>query len=157
MASSTQDTTDRRKLALIIANDEYQQQANRLSDCVNNARELSKKLKAINFNVQSVYNLRSHQMTEEIIDFSRTIRDGDLVFFYFSGHGYQVDEKNYMMAVDDDRIEKDRDVVDFGTNVDNMFSRLAKKNPSYVTVFILDCCRPYALASRSRASCKSAY
>lgn len=157
MASSTQDTTDHRKLALIIANDEYQQQANRLSDCVNNARELGKKLKAINFNVQAVYNLRSHQMTEAIIDFSRTIRDGDLVFFYFSGHGYQVDKNNYMMAVDDDRIEKNRDVEDFGTNVDNMFSRLAKKNPSYVTVFILDCCRPYTLASKSKASCKSHY
>ena len=154
MAGSMQNPDDRRKLALIIANDEYHQEQNRLTNCVSNARELSNKLKTINFKVTLALNLRKHEMIDEIIDFSKTIYDGDLVLFYFSGHGYQVDNKNYLIPVNDDSIESDRDIEDFATDAERIFSRLVKRNRSYVTVFILDCCRPYALPSRSRASCK---
>ena len=156
MASSMQDPDERPKRALIIANDEYHRE-NRLDNCVSNAQQLDNKLKSINFKVQTAYNLAKHEMINNIIDFSRTIGDGDLVLFYFSGHGYQVDNNNYLMPVDDDRIENTRDVEDFAVNVEQMFSRLVKANRSYVNIFILDCCRPYALKSGSKASCKYYY
>ena len=156
MASSMQDPDERPKRALIIANDEYHRE-NRLDNCVSNAQQLDNKLKSINFKVQTAYNLAKHEMINNIIDFSKTIGDGDLVLFYFSGHGYQVDNNNYLMPVDDDRIENTRDVEDFAVNAERMFSRLVKANRSYVNIFILDCCRPYALKSGSKASCKYYY
>jgi uncharacterized caspase-like protein len=154
MASSTQDLPDRRKLALIIGNGDYRRPENRLNNCANNAKELSNLLKTINFNVTMECNLSKHQMTTEIIDFSKMVRDGDLILIYFSGHGYQVSEKNYLMPVDDARIETNRDVEDFAINVESTLARLIKKNPSYVTILILDCCRPYVLQGASTATCK---
>jgi uncharacterized caspase-like protein len=82
-------------------------------------------------------------MVSNINAFKKTIIDGDLVLFYFSGHGYQVKDKNYLMPVDDDKIETEEDVEDYAICVETTIDRLAKTNRSYVTMFILDCCRKY--------------
>jgi uncharacterized caspase-like protein len=154
MASSSQDSSDHRKLAFIIGNGDYQRTENRLSNSVNNAKQLSDLLKTIAFNVKTVYNLTKHQMTKELIDFAKMINDNDLILFYFLGHSCSISGKNYLMPVDDDRIESNRDVEDFAINVESMLSRLVKRNQSYVTILILDCCRPYVLKDASQATCK---
>jgi uncharacterized caspase-like protein len=154
MASSLQGSSDHRKLAFIIGNGDYRQTENRLSHSVNNAKELSNLLKTIDFHVKTVSNLTKNQMATELIDFLKMINDGDLICFYFSGHSYSIKDKNYLIPVDDDRIESNRDVEDFAITVESILSRLVKKNQSYVTILILDCCRPYVLRGASRATCK---
>jgi uncharacterized caspase-like protein len=143
MASSYPSSSSRRKLALVIGNNNYSREESKLRHCINDASDLSDLLKSIHFNVTTHFDLTNAGMVSNIIAFKKTIIDGDLVLFYFSGHGYQVKDKNYLMPVDDDKIETEEDVEDYAVCVETTIDRLAKTNRSHVTMFILDCCRKY--------------
>ncbi|CAF1324350.1 unnamed protein product [Adineta ricciae] len=135
--------TPRRKLALVIGNNDYQRPESKLRHCINDANDLTDTLTSIGFLVHKNINLTNQQMVDAIADFSHRIIDGDLVLFYFSGHGYQVEHANYLMPIDDEKIITEDDVKDRAVPVERTLNRLAKRNPSYVTLFILDCCRAY--------------
>ena len=77
----------RRKLALVIGNENYSRFENRLRHHVNDASDISVALRNIKFNLTYL------QMLSTIKNFSQTIVDDDLVLFYFSGHGYQINDK----------------------------------------------------------------
>ncbi|CAF3991946.1 unnamed protein product, partial [Rotaria sp. Silwood1] len=143
MATSNAGSSFRRKRALVIGNNNYSRPDSKLRHCINDANDLSKLLEKISFKVTTHHDLTNEQMVKAIRDFGNTIVDGDLVMFYFSGHGYQVKDKNYLMPVDDAKIETDEDVEDYAFEVDKTLERLANRNQSYVTIFILDCCRQY--------------
>lgn len=145
MTNSSYISFSHRKLALIIGNDNYSRPENRLSQSMKNVNGLSDLLKTINFQVKISVNSNKHQMETDIHDFSEMINNGDLILFYFSGHGYQVNGKNYLIPVDDNRIKTNRDVEDFAISVESLLTHLIKRNPSYATILILDCCRLYLL------------
>jgi uncharacterized caspase-like protein len=155
MASSTEDLSDPRKLALIIGNGDYSEQINKLDQSVENANELIDLLKTMNFRVCPKHNIREDilERTQEFTD-EFEIKDGDLILFYFLGHAYQIDGKNYLIPVDDTRIDEDEDVKDFGADVQRIIERLIKKRPSCVAILILDCCRPYKLRNGSTSNGK---
>jgi uncharacterized caspase-like protein len=90
------------KRALLIGNDTYSQ-GNRLHYCVNDATDLADKLRCVNFQVTIGTNLICEQMDLMIEEFSNTICSGDLVLFFFSGHGRQLNDQNFLIPVDDDR------------------------------------------------------
>ncbi|CAF2154580.1 unnamed protein product [Rotaria magnacalcarata] len=146
------DSSSCRKLALIISNGNYRKESNKLSQSINNANDLRDSLKKINFDVKTANNLTKKEMTSQIIDFSELIKNGDLVLFYFCGHGCQLNGKNYLIPVDDATIQTDRDVEDFAVNVERTITRLLGRNSSYATIFILDCCVPYTLVNPSRST-----
>lgn len=89
------------------------------------------------------HNLTNADMNKAILHFAKSIVDGDLILFYFSGHGYQVHGRNYLMPVDDEQIETDLDVESYAFDAEKMLDTIAKRNRSSVTIFILDCCRIY--------------
>ncbi|CAF1213549.1 unnamed protein product [Rotaria magnacalcarata] len=134
----------RRKLALIIGNDEYNESYNKLENSKKNANDLSASLKTINFDVDTYVDLTRVKFHKHIIEFSKKINDGDLILFYFAGHGFQFNDKNYFIPSDAE-IEVDKDVELFGIDAQRTLERFFKKNRSYATIFILDCCRPYLL------------
>jgi uncharacterized caspase-like protein len=134
-------STSRRKIALVIGNQNYSRPENRLRHSINDVDDLSVALRNIKFQVKTEHDLTNSQMVSAISTFSKTIVDGDLVLFYFSGHGYQINGRNYMMHVDDDLIRTDEDVENYATSVERSLHQLTQKKPSFVTVFILDCCR----------------
>jgi uncharacterized caspase-like protein len=155
MASSNRNLSDRRKLALIIGNDNYHRKENELRNSVKNAKELSASLRDINFHVTMYENVsQEKQMMEKVQDFERTITDGDLILFYFCGHGYQFNEKNYLIPVDDTKIDSDEDVADLGTDVERILARLRENKPLCVVILILDCSRSYVLQDASTVICK---
>lgn len=154
MASSEQNVTDRQKLALIICNDSYSNPNNRLNVSVKNGNTLSHLLKTIGFNVRTACNINHDEMITCIKEFSKTVTDGGLALFYFSGHGCQVSGKNYMIPVEDHGIKTDRDVEDFANCVDYVLDKLLPRNPSYANILILDCCRSYQLKNFSASNCK---
>jgi uncharacterized caspase-like protein len=134
-----------RKIALVIGNQNYSRPKNRLHHSINDADDLSAALRNIKFHVITKHNLTNSQMVSTISNFSKTIVDGDLVLFYFSGHGYQINGRNYLMHVDDDLIETDEDVENYATSLERSLHQLTQKKPSFVTVLILDCYRlPYS-------------
>ncbi|UJR12099.1 hypothetical protein I4U23_016277 [Adineta vaga] len=155
MATSAEDKSQHRKLALIIANGNYSRAENRLNQSQTNAKALNDLLNTIGFNVTLIYDVEKHDMTKNIIDFSQEIRDNDLVLFYFSGHIYQTNGKNYLIPVGDAYITKDQDVEDFANDCGRIFNRLIEKNSSYVTLCILDCCQEYLIKNNLTANSTS--
>ena len=142
MATSSSIVSSK-KLALIIGNNDYSRPESKLRHCINDAKDLSDSLKGIGFHVDKKFNLTNQEMVQSLKTFRKSIHDGDLVLFYFSGHGYQVKGHNYLMPVDDDEIESEEDVEENAVSVETTLDRLATSNRSSVTIFILDCCRKY--------------
>jgi uncharacterized caspase-like protein len=143
MATASSTIAPRRKLALLIGNNKYEQKENLLLHCVNDADDLTVELEKINFHVITKHNLTKKDMHTAIKQFKDLVKDGDLVVFFFSGHGRHVNGANYMIPIDDKEITTNEDVVDNAINLDILLERFSDKNSSYATIFILDCCRVY--------------
>ena len=153
MASKPTKSSKRRQIAFLIANDNYTRSENRLNQCIPNASHLRDVLKSIHFRVEFCKDVEN-EMMKSIKGFTEKIRDGDLVLFYFSGHGYQINGKNYLIPVKDSQIESNIDVEDSGTDVQRIIERIMDNRSSCVLIMILDCCRPYMLKKRSTAQGK---
>ena len=78
----------RRKLALIIGIGNYEHIPN-LDNPENDANDLSSELRSIGFDVKTRLHLKFYDMEDAITAFKRSIEPGDLVLFYFAGHGTQ--------------------------------------------------------------------
>ncbi|CAF3886887.1 unnamed protein product, partial [Rotaria sp. Silwood1] len=76
----------RRKLALIIGIGKYDH-TDELQNPKNDANEMANSLSSIGFIVTKELNLQRAQMQHVIIEFENSIEPGDMVLFYFSGHG----------------------------------------------------------------------
>lgn len=152
MATSYTNSSSRRKLALIIGNGNYQSN-NKLVCPTSNAEDLTKVLQSIHFSIKTACNVSREEMATKIKDFSETIRDGDLVVFYFSGHVYQVDDQKYLIPKNDVNIQEDDDFEDLTISFERTVKRFVAKNPSYVTIFILDNCSPYELMKEQTNRC----
>ena len=143
---------DRRKIALLIGNNDYNWSKNKLPYAINNVDDLSNKLEDINFNIRRCENLDHSGIDTEIKKFAEEINDGDLVLFYFSGHACHVRDRNYLIPINDDGIESEREVPRFGINVDQTINRLMGSKQSYVTIVIIDCGESYQF--RTVSVCK---
>ena len=143
MASYNATSPVAKKRALVIGNNDYRRKGKQLLSCVNDANAVSEALNDIGFIVSPYYNLANKDMAENFSKFRNSIQDGDLVLFYYSGHGYQVQGVNYLVPIDDENIIYDDDVENYGFGIDRLINQLSRMNPSNVTIAILDCCRVY--------------
>ena len=147
----------RRKLALIIGNDNYRRSGNKLENSVQHAEKLGGLLEQMNFNVVVQTNISNKdEMNRKVQEFDATctIEDGDLILFYFSGHAYQFDGKNYLIHTDDTKIDTEGGVVHFGNDTAEILGKLRAAKRRCTIIFILDCCRPYALQGTSHGTGK---
>lgn len=145
MITSNENLWSRRRLALIIGNENYQSN-NKSRRSINNANDLKASLEKLQFTV-TIHLDTPQEMMDKIADFAKKIKDGDLILFYFSGNSYQVNTTNYLLPTRDEKIETEVDVESFGCKADKVLERLTRNNKSYVTIFILDCNFPYILKS----------
>jgi len=136
---------------LIIGNENYNEPHNRLNHSINNANDLSHSLNQIGFDV-TLHRDPETQMMKLIRNFAKTINDGDLTLFYFSGHSFKLNDKNYIIPVYDIILQNRRDVEEFAIDIEQILTVLAERNPSYATIVILDCCRPYKLRNASTSN-----
>lgn len=149
MARPNTNSSDHRKLALIIGNSRYSQSCNILQHSINNVNDLTVAVRSINFDVTQHIDVEN-SMLKKIADFTEKIDDGDFVLFYFSGHVYSANGKNFLIPTDDAQIKSDIDLRLKGFSITNILARFAEKNPSGVTVLILDYERPYIMENSSK-------
>lgn len=85
------------------------------------------------------------------------IEDGDLVLVYFGGLSHRIRDKNYLLSFGDDETETDINFEDDNNDAKRILDRLVERNPSHVTILILDCCNSYVLKSDSTPNSKTYY
>ena len=142
----------RRKLAVLIGNDKYRRENNRLTHSAKNVHGLTVLPRSIDFELVDAYvNVRQDKGMHTLRrTFVEKINEGDVVLFYFSGRACHLHGTNYFIPTDDKPIKSEYDVPDFSINVPHAFELLTERNKSYVTIFIVDGSTPYCLPSRSK-------
>jgi uncharacterized protein (TIGR02145 family) len=87
------------RMALVIGNADYQY-SSVLRNPVNDATDLAATLRDLGFEVMLYTNLNYPRMKQAIDMFGEAIRGKDVGMFYFSGHGAQTKNQNYLIPVD---------------------------------------------------------
>ncbi|CAF1383829.1 unnamed protein product [Rotaria sordida] len=128
-----------RKLALVIGNQNYTRKP--LRNPEKDAKDLAYVLGRIGFDVELSIDCTCETMAKLIDSFADRIEDQDLILFYFAGHGFQYKQQNYLIPVDTaDQLGGPTSLKSNAINAQATLDQL-KSQTSYVTIFILDCCR----------------
>ncbi|MFN8287536.1 MAG: caspase family protein [Chitinophagales bacterium] len=137
-------------LALIVGNAEYALAKNKLINAVNDAEDFGKKLLSLGFIVKTVTNTTVEEFDRAIHDFGEELKKFDVGLFYFSGHGLQIDGKNFLTAINSnftDAISAKHTSIP----LDEIIDYMQKANP-IIKIIILDACRDNPLPNQYRST-----
>ncbi|CAF1469161.1 unnamed protein product [Adineta ricciae] len=128
-----------RKIALVIGNADYEK--NPLRKPLNDAADMTKALKSIGFQGGVFTDMNFGDMKECTKQFVQAIQHNDLVLFYFSGHGKQWEDHNFLLPCNNRNIN-DSNISQYAINAQWLLEDISKRRP-HAIVFILDCSREY--------------
>jgi formylglycine-generating enzyme required for sulfatase activity len=139
-------------MALVIGNQNYDRRP--LRNSIADARSMKTLLlNDLSFTeVREFEDLRLAALQQDIRDFERAVRPGDLVFFYYSGHGMQVGGVNWIIPTDFHANFED-EVPDQAFSAQMLLRDLLTAGAA-VRVVVLDACRDSPLPTAQRKSGK---
>ena len=134
-----------KRVALLIGNAKYAHEA-QLANPGNDAREVAAALKRIKFDdIEVVLDADLNQMQSALARFARRANSADLALIYYSGHGIEVDGRNYLIPTSAKLL--DSGDVDFETvSLDQAL--LAAGRAAKVKIVVLDACRDNPFRAR---------
>ncbi len=130
-----------KRVALVIGNGAYRH-TQPLTNPANDAEDLSKSLKRLDFEVVEGRDLSKRGMAETLARFARLAQDADAALVFYAGHGLQHRGENYLVPVDaklEDEISLDFET----TRLDDVVRALDRARG--VRILILDACRNLVL------------
>ncbi|MFO1309165.1 MAG: caspase family protein [Burkholderiales bacterium] len=130
---------DPSRLALVVGNDAYAGAP--LANAANDAKAMAGLLEKAGFGVDLRANADRATLLEATKRFAEAARGGDakLVFFYYAGHGAQLDWRNYLLPVDA-KVNTAADLPAQCLDLASMLGELSRaKGKTFVIV--LDACR----------------
>lgn len=126
----------RNKVALVIGNSNYKGMA-AIKNPSNDAKDVAAALRSIGFdNVVELHDLSTANMAAEIEKFGKSVRSIDIVVFYYAGHGFQADSKNYLVPIDA-IVESKKSALASSYSLDKLFSAI-KISDSTLNIVVLD-------------------
>lgn len=137
------------RMALVVGVARYDR-VPELKNSANDARDMAQALRAIGFDVTEVVDPDQRGLQDAISRFLNRVSDADLALFYYSGHGIQLGERNFLIprdAVLESTVDVPLRAVDLGVILDGLETR------AKVRVVLLDACRdnPFAAIFRNRS------
>src|SRR5258708_4485223 len=91
----------RRRLALVIGNRDYKDKnLVRITPAYEDAHDVDVELQRLGFLVSVRHDMTLERLITEVDTFRQKVQPGDLALIYYSGHGVQLDEENYLLPVD---------------------------------------------------------
>lgn len=135
------------RLALIIANEEYQY-INSLDNPIKEVNKIDAKLKELGFKTYKYNNLTNEEMLNKIDKFNQELssKKEPIAFFYYSGHGSQVDNQAYLIPTNVDT-KKPENIRFRAIKVEEVLSRISQDN-NYANILIIDACRDVPLGNK---------
>jgi hypothetical protein len=128
-------TGQSRRKALLIGNQRYS--GSPLSNPVKDTRDLAAVLSKIGFEVKLLNDATRQQMELAIQNYQRTLQPGDISVFYFSGHGFQENGNNYLLATD-----AQDNAPRYAVSASTMVEVLSRRSLS-ANVVLVDACRSF--------------
>ena len=145
---STEMVSEQR-VALVIGNETYEKSP--LKNPVNDATAIAASLrKKCGFTVLEHTNLNREDMLEAVHKFSKSIKRGGVGLFYYSGHGIQVKDENYLVPVDAN-IEEEYQVKIQCVSMNSVLEMMENAR-NRVNILVLDACRNNEFERRYRSS-----
>lgn len=139
------------RVALVIGNAAYQ--VGRLANPVNDAEDMSAALQALNFQVELVKNGDRADILRAVDRFSARIQPNGLALVFYSGHGVEVDGKNYLLPVDNHGIRAREDVPIHAVELNAILNKIESAG-ARLNMVILDACRDDPLPSTAKSMSK---
>ncbi|HEC84819.1 MAG TPA: hypothetical protein ENI48_06205 [Thioploca sp.] len=138
------------QIALVIGNSDYEYR--HLANPVNDANDVASRLHKMGFDVTLKTDLNQVDMIRAIHAFAiRLSARPGVGLFYFAGHGAQVDGKNYLLPIDNNKIVDHTSLKSYAVDVDGILKRMLKVK-NHLNIIILDACRndPYQGSTQER-------
>ena len=148
IAGAAQAALGEKRVALVIGNDKYANLPARaqLERAVNDARAIRQALKDVGFEVAVIQNASRSAFNAKWQQFLLSVAEGDVVAFYFSGHGVEIEGLNFLIPSDIPQIEYGRQeqIKRKSISVSELLLDLQKRKPG-LSLLILDACREHPL------------
>ncbi|MGC2410877.1 MAG: caspase family protein [Methyloceanibacter sp.] len=139
-----------KRVALVIGNDAYEN-VPALQKAVNDAHAMGEELTKLGFDVVSAQDVGRRAMSRALVELENKVVSGDTVLIYFAGHGFAVEDTNYLLPVDVPAAGPGEEglVRDASFAASGLSDRLQEKGAATV-ILILDACRdnPFALKGK---------
>jgi len=137
-----------RRLALVIGNDGYQH-VGALRNARADAQAMAKGLEATGFSTTLKLDVSEKEMKAVLRTFKAQLQGGDVVVFFFSGHGVQLGGANYLLPIDI-RGDSEDQVKDEAIPLQRVLDDLQEQKTKF-SLAILDACRNNPFKSTGRA------
>lgn len=138
------------RVALIIGNANYDDVNARLKNPKNDADAMETKLKTLGFKTIKITDANKSTMRAKIREFGEALKENKVGLFYYAGHGFQIEGKNYLVPVDA-HIADQADAEDACVSVDYILAKMEVSNTE-TNLVILDACRNNPFRSWMRSS-----
>ena len=152
LMASTAHVAAADRVALVIGNSAYRTQSV-LANPANDAADIGAMFRRLGFEVVEGIDLDGAALKAKIKEFRDRLETGKLAVFYYSGHGMQIDGRNYIVPVDA-RIDKPEDVRLETVDLDLVLEVMRARDR--VSVVVLDACRDSPFARSLRRAAKPA-
>lgn len=134
----SQRQTSTKRVALVIGNSDYQH-GSKLRNAVNDANDIAKTLRELNFEVILLTNGNLRAMDQSLERFYRELQQGAVGLFYYAGHGIQVNGENYLIPIDA-RLNRQNE-VNYETLPLGRLLGAMEESDNGINIVILDACR----------------
>jgi Caspase domain/Protein of unknown function (DUF1566) len=135
-----------KRIALIIGNHQYQR-LTKLPNAGRDADAMAVALKAAGFTPTTAKDVSYTEMVEVVAKFLKTIKKGDEVVVFFSGHGVQIPKQGgYLLPIDVSTTSASK-VDKTAYELETLMAEVAEANPAF-SLFIVDACRDNPFATK---------
>jgi len=134
------------KAAFVVGNNDYKEYP--LKNAVNDANLMEVTLQRLGFTVQKVLNATKADIEKQMLAFNRNHANAEIRFFYYAGHGIQLEGLNYLVPVDASLEQKEDaklECLDFS----KIFSFFQDSKRDAMNIFVMDACRNDPFRNRS--------
>lgn len=139
----TSPTTQKKRVALLIANQDYRDKDLDLTGPINDAKLIEASLLKAGFKVTVKTNLNLVQMNRELSGFLADVDSNTVSLVYYSGHGVEIGGANYLIPTDFEMSSTLSGAQAAAQSVDiaAFYSRMNAEAQGSLNITILDACR----------------
>jgi hypothetical protein len=137
------------RYALVIGNNNYQNDIAKLENPVKDAEAVAAALRDLGYSVDLKTNCGLDQMETAINTFITKLTRDSEGFFWFAGHGVAVENQHYLLPVDAN-VSSDSRIIRSGYSVDELLGKFETVK-NITNLIILDACRNNVAPKGSRA------
>lgn len=149
--NETKKSNSMKRIALVVGNQKYK--SNPLRNAVNDAEALKRKLSLLGFDdIRILRNATKFSLDTCVTNFAYDASKYDAAVFFYSGHGVQIDNENYLLPVDVN-LDSDRYAADMCTKLSDIFNKM-EKSGCPIKIVMIDACRSNPFKSQTKTKGK---